>query len=378
MGDLLDLNFILDKEDINLFNQENVEDESPTEEETTTEKEDNKSTTEVNPDELFSEKPESVGSEKDSNQEEDTHFDESEGTSPEFFSSIAETFAEEGILPIDEEAIKNIKSAEDLKKAFEDYADSRLDEQQRRVKEALDGGIEPDTIRNYENTINYLNSISDDTIAEESEQGENLRKQIIYQDYINRGFSQSRATKEVDKAISNGTDIEDAKEALNSIKEFYTSQYDKAIEDAKELREQEDRKRKEHMESFKKTILDSKNEVFEGLEVDKNTRQKVFDNLSKPVYKDPDTGVYLTAIQKYAKENNDDFTLKLGFLFTLTDGFKNLDGLIKKQTKKAVKKGFRDLEQKLKSGSVRGGSLSYSSGVSDDSPFTINGKQLAF
>lgn len=132
------------------------------------------------------------------------------------------------------------------------------------------------------------------------------------------------------------------------------------------------------MESFKKTILDSKNEVFEGLEVDKNTRQKVFDNLSKPVYKDPDTGVYLTAIQKYAKENNDDFTLKLGFLFTLTDGFKNLDGLIKKQTKKAVKKGFRDLEQKLKSGSVRGGSLSYSSGVSDDSPFTINGKQLAF
>lgn len=378
MGDLLDLDFILDKEEVNLFNQENVEEESPTEEETVTEKEDDKSTTEVNPEELFSEKPESVGSKEDSNQEEDTHFDESEGTSPEFFSSIAETFAEEGILPIDEEAIQNIKSAEDLKKAFDDYVDSRLDEQQRRIKEALDGGIEPDAIRNYENTINYLNSINDDTIAEESEQGENLRKQIIYQDYINRGFSQSRATKEVDKAISNGTDIDDAKEALNSIKEFYTSQYDNAVKEAKELREQEDKERKEHMESFRKTILDSKNEVFEGLEVDKNTRQKVLDNLSKPVYKDPDTGAYLTAIQKYAKENNDDFTLKLGFLFTLTDGFKNLDGLIKKQTKKAVKKGFRDLEQKLKSGSVRGGSLSYSSGVSDDNPFTINGKQLAF
>jgi hypothetical protein len=118
--------------------------------------------------------------------------------------------------------------------------------------------------------------------------------------------------------------------------------------------------------------------VFEGLEIDKNTRQKVLDNLSKPVYKDPDTGTYLTAIQKYAKENNDDFTLKLGFLFTLTDGFKNLDKLTKKQANKAVKKGFRDLEQKLRSSSVRGGAPSYSSGVSDDSPFTINGKQLAF
>lgn len=378
MEGLLDLNYILDKEDINLFNQENVEEEPSTKEEDTKEKEDKNSTTEVNPDELFSEEPESVGSKEDNNQEEDTHFDESDGTSPEFFSSIAETFAEEGILPIDEEAIKNIKTAEDLKKAFEDYADSRLDEQQKRIKEALDGGIEPDTIRNYENTINYLNSISDDAIAEESEDGEKLRKQIIYQDYINRGFSQNRASKEVDKAFSNGTDIDDAKEALSSIKEFYTSQYDDAIKEAKEFQAKEEKKRKEQMESFKKTVLDSKTEVFEGLEIDKNTRQKVLDNLSKPVYKDPDTGVYLNAIQKYAKENNDDFTLKLGFLFTLTDGFKNLDGLIKKQTKKAVKKGFRDLEQKLKSGSVRGGSLSYSSGVSDDSPFTINGKQLAF
>lgn len=378
MEGLLDLNYILDKEDINSFNQENVEEEPSTKEEDTKEKEDKNSTTEVNPDELFSEEPESVGSKEDNNQEEDTHFDESDGTSPEFFSSIAETFAEEGILPIDEEAIKNIKTAEDLKKAFEDYADSRLDEQQKRIKEALDGGIEPDTIRNYENTINYLNSISDDAIAEESEDGEKLRKQIIYQDYINRGFSQNRASKEVDKAFSNGTDIDDAKEALSSIKEFYTSQYDDAIKEAKEFQAKEEKKRKEQMESFKKTVLDSKTEVFEGLEIDKNTRQKVLDNLSKPVYKDPDTGVYLNAIQKYAKENNDDFTLKLGFLFTLTDGFKNLDGLIKKQTKKAVKKGFRDLEQKLKSGSVRGGSLSYSSGVSDDSPFTINGKQLAF
>ena len=373
----LNLDFILDENEIDLFNNENIEKETSPKEDGE-EKEKETETTEVNPDDLFGDEPESVGSEDNNTDEEDTHFNESDGTSPEFFSSIAETFAEEGILPnLDEEAIKNIKSAEDLKKAFDDYADSRLDEQQKRIKDALDGGIEPNVIRNYENTINYLNSITDDSVSEENDRGENLRKQIIYQDYINRGFSENRAAKEVEKSISNGTDIDDAKEALNSIKEFYTTQYKDAIREAQELQEQEEQERKAHVESFKKTIMDSKNQVFEGLEVDKNTRQKVFDNLSKPVYKDPDTGAYLTAIQKYAKENNDDFTLKLGFLFTLTDGFKNLDGLIKRQTKKAVKKGFRDLEQKLKTGAVRGGSLSYSSGVSDDSPFTINGKQLA-
>lgn len=371
----LDLDFILDKDEVNLFNQENVQEETPPVEEE--EKEEEK-TTEVNPDELFTEEPKSVGSEDNNKDEEDTHFDESEGTSPEIFSSIALAFAEEGILPnLDEEKAKEIKTAEDLKKAMDDYMTSQLDEQQQRIKEALDNGVEPDTVRGYENTISYLNSITDDHINEESDQGETLRKQIIYQDYINRGFSQRRAEKEVDKAISNGTDIEDAKEALNSIKEFYTNKYDEALKEAKEAREEEDRQRKEHMENFKKTILDTKNVVFEGLDIDKNTRQKVLDNLSKPVYKDPDTGAYLTAIQKYAKENNDDFTLKLGFLFTLTNGFKNLDGLIKIPTKKAVKKGFKDLEQKLKSGTVNGGSLSYSSGVSDENLFISKGIQLA-
>lgn len=376
MGEF-NLDFILNKDEVDLFNAENIEDTTPEEKEEEKQEEE-KETTEVNPDELFSEEPKSVGSEDNNKDEEDTHFDESEGTSPEIFSSIALAFAEEGILPnLDEEKAKEIKTAEDLKKAMDEYMTSQLDETQQRIKEALDNGIEPDTIRSYENTINYLNSITDAHINEESDQGETLRKQIIYQDYINRGFSQKRAEKEVDKSISNGTDIDDAKEALNSIKEFYTNKYDEAVEEAKSAREEEEKQRREHMENFKKTILDTKNTVFEGLDVDKVTRQKVLDNLSKPVYKDPDTGTYLTAIQKYAKEHNDDFTLKLGFLFTLTDGFKNLDGLIKKQAKKAVKKGFRDLEQKLKSGAVKGGSLSYSSGVSDENPFIGKGIQLA-
>lgn len=373
----LSLDYILDKEEVELFNTDNIEEETPPAKEEE-EKEEKEKTTEVNPDELFSGEPESVGSEENKKDEEDTHFDESEGTSPEIFSSIALAFAEEGILPnLDEEKAKEIKSAEGLKKAMDEYITSQLDEQQQRIKEALDNGVEPDAIRSYENTINYLNSITDDHINEESDQGETLRKQIIYQDYINRGFSQKRAEKEVDKSISNGTDIDDAKEALNSIKEFYTGKYDEAVEEAKRAREEEEEQRRKHAESFKKTILDTKNDVFEGLTVDKNTRQKVLDNLSKPVYRDPDTGNYLTAIQKYAKENNDDFTLKLGFLFTLTDGFKSLDGLIKPQAKKAVKKGFKELEQKLKGTSSNGGSLSYSSGVSDENPFIGKGIQLA-
>ena len=39
-----------------------------------------------------------------------------------------------------------------------------------------------------------------------------------------------------------------------------------------------------------------------GIKVDKNTRQKVLDNIVKPVHKDSD-GKLLTSLQKYSKEN---------------------------------------------------------------------------
>lgn len=46
--------------------------------------------------------------------------------------------------------------------------------------------------RGFEKTLNILNSIKEDDINAETEDGENLRRQLIYQDYINRGFSLKR------------------------------------------------------------------------------------------------------------------------------------------------------------------------------------------
>jgi hypothetical protein len=91
---------------------------------------------------------------------------------------------------------------------------SKLDAKQKRIDEALGVGIEPDEIKKYENTLNYLEGITNDIIEDESEQGEQLRRNLIYQDYINRGFSEARAKKEMEKSFNAGTDIEDALEAI--------------------------------------------------------------------------------------------------------------------------------------------------------------------
>ena len=374
MEEELSMDNILSADEIEgLFEDQEIQDTQPEENEENTDEnqennnEETEETTEVTT-ENTSEKPEGVGSEDNREEQEDTTSNKS-GSSPKnnFYSSIAKAFAEEGIFPdLDDESASKIKTPEEFRDLIEDRIKSELDERQKRVDEALNAGVEPSDIRKYENTISYLDSIKDETITSENEEGEKLRKQLIYQDFVNRGYSQERATREVKKSFDAGTDIEDAKEALKSNLEFFQGQYDNLIEEAKAEEEKEIKQRKEQAEKLKKSILEDK-EVFGELSIDKKTRQKIFDNISKPVYKDPDTGQVFTALQKYEMENRTDFLKNVSLVFTLTDGFKNLDGLVKGKVKKEVKKGIRELENVLNNTArTSDGNLRFVSNVEDD------------
>ena len=374
MEEELSMDNILSADEIEgLFEDQEIQDTQPEENEENTDEnqennnEETEETTEVTTEDK-SEKPEGVGSEDNIEEQEDTTSNKG-GSSPKnnFYSSIAKAFAEEGIFPdLDDESASKIKTPEEFRDLIEDRIKSELDERQKRVDEALNAGVEPSDIRKYENTISYLDSIKDETITSENEEGEKLRKQLIYQDFVNRGYSQERATREVKKSFDAGTDIEDAKEALKSNLEFFQGQYDNLIEEAKAEEEKEIKQRKEQAEKLKKSILEDK-EVFGELSIDKKTRQKIFDNISKPIYKDPNTGQIFTALQKYEMENRTDFLKNVSLVFTLTDGFKNLDGLIKGKVKKEVKKGIRELENVLNNTArTSDGNLRFVSNVEDD------------
>ena len=383
MEEELSLDNILGADEIeNLFVDDEETQETPPVNEETSEKEDKdknkEETTEVvDVDTLFTEEPESVGSGKEDNKEkEGTESDKEKGTSPKnnFYSSIAKALKEEGIFPdLDEETADKIKAPEDFAEAVEKQIQARFDERQKRIDEALNAGIEPSEIKRYENTLSYLNSLQDSAISDETDKGEKLRQQLIFQDFINRGYSKERAQREVQKSFNSGTDIEDAKEALASNKEFFQNEYDNLVKEAQEEEKREAQERKEQAEKLKKSILED-TKVFGDIQVDKATRQKVFDNISKPVYKDPETGELLTAIQKYEMENRTEFLKNVGLLFTLTDGFKNLDGLVKGKVRKEVKKGLRELEHTLNNTSrTSDGNLKFVSGVEDD-PESFIGK----
>lgn len=382
MEEELSLDNILGAEEIeNLFvEDEDTQDTPPANGEPPKKEEepdnDKEETTEVvDVDNLFTDTPESVGSGKENTEEKEDTTPKGDGTSPKnFYSSIAKALKEEGIFPdLDDEGLSKVKDPEDFRDLIDQQIKAGLDERQKRIDEALNAGVEPTEIRKYENTINFLGSIKEESISDEGDKGEKLRKDLIYQDFINRGYSKERAAREVQKSFNAGTDIDDAKEALKSNIDFFKDKYDELVNEAKSEAEQEERERKEQAEKLKSSILNDK-DVFGDLSIDKSTRQKIYDNIAKPVYKDPETGEYFTAIQKYEMENRTDFLKNIGLLFTLTDGFKNLDGLVKGKVKKEVKKGLRELEHTLNNTArTSDGNLKFVSGVDED-PESFIGK----
>lgn len=387
MEEELILDNILGAEEIeNLFVDDEVQDTSP-EDEVTPDQEDGKEdkknkekdeeTTEViDVDNLFTDEPESVGSGEDNTKGKEDTSSREDSTSPQktIYSSIAKALKEEGIFPdLDDEVLSKVKEPEDFRDLVEQQIKAGLEERQKRIDDALNYGIEPTEIKRYENTLNFLDSVKEENITDESDKGEELRKNLIFQDFINRGYSRERATREVQKSFNAGTDIEDAKEALKSNTEYFKGKYDDLIEDAKLEAQKEEENRKEQANKLKESILNEKN-ILGDLSIDKPTRQKIYDNISKPIYKDPETGEYYTAIQKYEKDNRVDFLKYLGLIFTLTDGFKSLDGLVKGKVKKEVKNGLRDLEHAINNTARNSdGNLKFVSGVDED-PESFIGK----
>lgn len=329
----------------------------------------NTKTTEVNPDTLFTDGPESVsGDDEEKDEEDNTPSDNEEGISPDnFYSSMARALKEEGVFPtLDEGIIADIHTAEDFRELMEYLQEEKLTAAQKRANDALSYGVQPSDIQTYEKYISYIDSITDEELTAETEQGEYLRKNLIYQDFLNRGYSKERANKEVQKSINAGTDIEDAREALTGNRDYYVEAYNNVVEEAK-------RKKKEEEDAFYQDIdylrdsIYKDNDAFADFEVDDNTRRRVFDNIVKPVYTDPKTGEQLTAIQKYERDNHLDYVKNVSLLFTLTNGFRDMDGLTNKKVNREVKKGLRSLENKINNTSrTSDGSLKYVTGVSEE------------
>ena len=306
--------------------------------------------------------PESVGEGDENEEEEDTNQPSGDGSSPTVLSSIAVALKKDGIFPdFEDSELAAVKTPEDFAELVDKAINARMESETKRVRDMLDNGVPADSIKGYEQTLNYLNGITDEMLKAEGEEGDNLRKSLIYNDLIKKGYSEDRAKREVEKSFKAASEIDDATDALAALKKAFQDEYQQVQDEAKRRTEQAKANQKKQSEDFKKMVLEDEIKVGDS-KLDKRTCQKVFDAVSKPVYKDPDTGHLLTAVQKFQKEQPLEFLKQLGLWYVLTDGGKNITSLTKKQVQAEKNKGIRELERKINSSSFNGGSLRYDGG----------------
>lgn len=383
MEDLKEITAIADKPKVVLFFDEDTElsmeslevgmdedlfgdDEEVEQEEENKDADDN-----VDPESIFGgdSGQENVGEDKDKEMEEPDESDKDAGSSPKtFYSSALKALKDDGVLPdLEDDFITKVKTPEEFAEAIEKQVAARMSESERRIKEALDNNASIDEIKKFENALGYLDSINDDLIESDSDEGETIRRQIIYQDFINKGFKPERAEKEVNKSFNGGTDIDDAKAALESNKEYFKDEYDNLIEERKKSVLAQKKAKEEELKSFQKKVLETEKPF--GILVDKQTRQKIYENAAKPVHKDKD-GKVMTTVQKYTKENPLDAEYFFSMFYTMTDGFKNLDKFIGQKVRASSKSALRDLENKIKNVPLNGdGTVDFGFGKDDQDSF---------
>ena len=144
-------NMVSSQEDIsalfNIADDSPIEDTKPTEtEETDAPKEkEEKTVTEMTAEELFGGLSERVGNDEDNLESEKKEpVTNEEGSSPDkLYSSIANSLAEDGALSfLSEEDLQEVKDSETLVAAMRKQVEAMLDDEQKRIKTALDAGMQ--------------------------------------------------------------------------------------------------------------------------------------------------------------------------------------------------------------------------------------------
>lgn len=274
------------------------------------------------------------------------------GRTPDvLYSSIAKALRDDDILHLGDDEIAAVKDNEGLGELFEKEIQSRLDDKQRRIDSALRSGVQPDTVRTYENTIEYLNNIDDDLLSGEDEESENVRKQLIYSDLVNRGYSQDKANRELKKSIDSGSDVDDARDALDALRKYYKAAYDNLVANAKQRKDKAAAQQKKAVETLRKMTVD--NDSFEagGVKLDKAMRQRIFDATQKPVYRD-ESGTLLSAVQKLQREDPLEFAKQIGMWYVLTDGGKDWGKLSSGAAKRGRHEAMKELAGKINATSI--------------------------
>lgn len=275
-----------------------------------------------------------------------------EQTSPQLYHTLASVLKEKGVLTsVDESSLKDIKDVEGFVELMKGQIKAQefndLTDTQKNILKGIREGAKTTTVDRFESAMTKLNDIDDKQI----EGSEDVQKDLIYQDYLSKGFSKENAIKQVNRSVQLKETLADAKESYQNLKTTVQSNYDKAKQADIDLADSDAKKVDKDKKSLEKAILGS-NAVIKGYDVPENTRKEVYSEMMKHVSVNPDNKKPENSLMKFQRESPEEFTHKLYYLWTMSNGFKDLEYFSGKKTSSSVK----DLESAIKNSThVQGG-----------------------
>ena len=280
--------------------------------------------------------------------EEDTDL---EGSLSSPISTLASALLEEGVLrSLSEDDIKEIKSAKDLIDALakdkEESEYSDLTEEQKTYLKALRLGIPNESLKENFSAQKELESISENDLKDDEE----LRREIIMQDFLNKGYSEDKAKKLTERSFDIGEDKSDALDALESIKIANKQILDKEMKRREQLELDAQKEREKSLDKLKGKI-DKSEEIISGIKLSSKVKEELYKQMTIPAAKNKD-GKPLDAVMASWVEDPD-YALKVHYLHKITNGFKDFNLLVKKSKSKAIEQLEEQLSKPPKMGKAR-------------------------
>tara|TARA_R110000868_G_scaffold7826_3_gene41223 strand:+ start:947 stop:2041 length:1095 start_codon:yes stop_codon:yes gene_type:complete len=222
-----------------------------------------------------------------------------------------------------------VKSVDDLNEAIEKEAEKRLGSREKAISEAIKAGAPASAVTEIVDNISQLQAITDADI-----QGDpSLVKNLIMQDFLNKGYNQDRASIMTERSIAAGTGNEDAKFALTGLISSEQARHESVLTTAKQ----------EEAESLNKikTILSGGEGGVKDINLTESQQLEVYDQMTT------DVGGRRSRLIEYQQENPIESRVKLETLFYLTKEFTDFSIF----GEKAVKKNANDLTSLLRGAS---------------------------
>lgn len=269
------------------------------------------------------------------------------------FLLLGNALAEEGILSeFDEEGFdKLVEETGSGGKALMHMMNNRLTEVEANIKESYDedyktylqlkeAGVSSNEAFDLTNLNTQLEQIDDDIL----EESEDTRKNILQMHFKNTtNWSDQRIVKHIEKLVTNGEDIEEAKEALPELQKFTKDsiqlKHKEYTENQNKLKIKQEEAAKDIRDTFK-----ADGEIIKGVKLTKIQSMKAQELLLTPI--ELEDGTVTNSLYAERAKNPLDFDKKLAALFAAGA----FEGSV--TTTKVSKKAALDaLDKVLKTGS---------------------------